>query len=172
MPEGMRARAYVVAHGLCVSSPADRLAHAIAHAQLHNRQAITHRLGLKDILDIQVLGAGLTIDARLLDRLFASPRDRWAAGALVAAAQAFGAAPDFVATEVERAWANGAVWRLHWPSWRARLALPGDTLRLEAFRRAHEDGHLRRRFAMMTSPSLAAEAARAWAYKQRRRLWA
>ncbi len=93
-------------------------------------------------------------------------------GGLVAAAQAFGAAPDFVATEGERAWANGALARLHWPSWRARLALPGDTLRVEAFRLAHEDGHLTRRSAMMASQSLAAEAARAWTYKRRQRLWA
>ena len=81
-PEAMRARAYLVAHGLRVPSPTDRLAHTIAHAQLHNRQAVTRRLVLKDILDIQVLGAGLTIHARLLDRLFASPRERWAGWSL------------------------------------------------------------------------------------------
>jgi hypothetical protein len=171
-PDEMRARADTVGHGLRVPSPEARLAHAIAHAQLHNRQAVTRRLVLKDIVDIQVLGAGLAIDARLLDRLFASPRARWAAGGLVAAAQAFGAAPDFVATEAERAWADGALARLRWPSWRARLALPGDTLRLEAFRVAHEEGHMARRFAMLARPGLAAGAARAWAYKQRQRLWA
>lgn len=74
--EAMRARAYLVAHGLRVPSSTDRLTHTIAHAQLHNRQAVNRRLVLKDILDIQVLGAGLTIHARLLDRLFASPRER------------------------------------------------------------------------------------------------
>jgi hypothetical protein len=171
-PDEMRARARAVGHGLSVPSPEDRLAHAIAHAQLHNRQAVSRRLVLKDIVDIQVLGDGLAIDGGLLDRLFASPRDRWAAGGLVEAAEAFGAAPDFVATDAERAWAEGALARLRWPSWRTRLALPGDTLRLEAFRMAHEDGHMARRIAMLASPRLAGEAARVWAYKQRQRLWA
>jgi hypothetical protein len=119
-----------------------------------------------------VLGDGLAIDGGLLDRLFASPRDRWAAGGLVEAAEAFGAAPDFVATDAERAWAEGALARLRWPSWRTRLALPGDTLRLEAFGMAHEDGHMARRIAMLASPRLAGEAARVWVYKQRQRLWA
>ena len=180
LPDAMRADAVMAGHGLWVPSPIDRLAHMIAHAQLHNRNAVVHRLVLKDILDLRVLGQLLgqdggrstEIDGVLLDNLFDMPRARWAAGGLVAAGQAFGAAPDYCPTPAERSWARRALERLQRPAWRDALALPGDMARLEAFRLLHEGGHAGRRIALLGAPRRLAEAGGRWVYKQRQRLWA
>ena len=158
--------------GLFVPAPGDRLAHALFHAQIHNRQAVIHRLVLRDILDIQALGACIEIDGALLDAIAGAGRGRWAAGALVAAAQAFGAAPAFRASRLERAWAERALARLRRPVWRSRLALCGDTARIEAYRLLCEEGHARRRLGQLGDPRWLARSAGAWAYKQRQRLWA
>jgi hypothetical protein len=92
----------------------------IAHAQLHNRNA--------------VLGRAVAIYARLLDDLFSKLRPRWAVGALVAAGHTFSAAPGYRPTRVEQAWARWALCQLMRPTWRERLALPLDRARLEVFR--------------------------------------
>ena len=171
-PETIRAGTMPACHGLWVPSPTDRLAHMIAHAQIHNRNAVVHRLVLKDVLDLQVLGRMVEIDGVLLDNLFVAPRARWAAGALMAAGQAFGAAPGYRPALAERSWARRALGRLQRPAWRDALVLPVDMARLEAFRSLHEAGHIGRRVALLGAPRRLAEAAGRWAYKQRQRLWA
>ena len=171
-PDEMRARAVPAGHRLLAPSPVDRLGHMIGHAQLHNRNAVVGRVVLKEIVDLQVLGRMIEIDGGLLDQIFAAPRARWAAGALVAAGQAFGVAPGYRPTSSERAWAARALHRLKWSPWRDAMAVPGDMARLEVFRMHHEAGHLRRRLVQLRRPRQLADAAGRWAYKQRQRLWA
>lgn len=157
-----------------VLDPADRIAHLVGHAQLHNRNFAARRLVLKDLLDLSMLprSAIEEFERAGLETTFAEPRQRAASQGLIAAWHE--------ALEPETArplppgatrWATAALRRLTWPRWRSLATAPADVLELELHRLLSERGHLARRARQLLSPELLRESWRAWSFKQRQRLW-
>lgn len=163
--------------GIAIGIPAmpDRIAHLLAHAQLHNRNFDARRLVLKDVLDLAMLprDAVATFEANQLTSVFVEPRQARAARALLSAwRRAVGvASPETVDDLKAEHWAATSLKRLTWPVWRSLACLPYDLATLELARLLHEPGHIGRRFRLATTPTRLADAASVWAFKQRQRLW-
>lgn len=159
---------------LRVPSPVDRVAHAVVHAQLHNRQYAARRIVLKDVLDLGVMP--VSARAAVLAPSFGRPPfarfERNAVEALLLAADRllFGSGALQVSLQAGR-WAAHAIDRLAWSERRAKLATPADLVRLEATRLWREPGHLSRRLQLATSPARLAGALDRFTWKQRQRLW-
>ena len=160
---------------LLVPSREHRLMHLLAHAQLHNRNYASHRLILKDVLDLTMMAGPPIGDDRARDMSvdFATPYNQTATGALLAAWRICHASSSFEGHSGEEIkWARRAHARLTWGQSRAWLNLPYDMCALEWHRAAHDRDHLANRLRLVTSPTRCARAVQAWYGKQRQRLWA
>ncbi len=167
--------AKVASGGILVPAPRHRVAHALMHAQLHNRQHAARRIVLRDIADLGCLARIVEIDRDLVDDLFVEPLQRRAAGALVAAWQSLtgGAAEGGASFDQDaRLWARCAIDRLGWTRAQSIACLPIDMLAMEHYRWANEPGHGRRRVSDLTHPIRLARNLQVWSLKQRQRLWA
>ncbi|MCH9809037.1 MAG: nucleotidyltransferase family protein [Alphaproteobacteria bacterium] len=151
-----------------------RIAHALAHAQLHNRNFVSRRLVLKDLVDLSQLTAGDCQQACLLAAmsLFRKASTAVAVNALVATWSSLTHAdPPHPVTAAEQKWQQSSQARLYWSKSRALFNLPLDLARLELFRTQTERGHVRRRAAQATSPSAFRSAAQNFSHKQTTRFW-
>lgn len=160
---------------LSIPSPPYRVAHSLAHAQLHNRNYVAKRLVLKDVLDLTMLPleAVLAIERGHPSSFFADPRHRAAGLALLAAWRRClgieGDAPACAAAATR--WAQTSIARLSWPRWRSLVNLPRDMALIEADRLLREPDHLGRRTGQILAPRALLSAGRSWTFKQRQRLW-
>lgn len=149
-----------------VPSPRHRLMHALAHTQLHNRNYARRRFVLKDLADLdaleQVTGH--------LEPCFSDHHARSAAEALLATRDLLWSKPPNRSPQAVR-WAERAISRLGWSRGRRMLSTPLDFAALEIYRLKQEPGHLRRRLALMTSPTRLADAGASLQTKQRQYLW-
>lgn len=155
-------------------APEHRIAHALVHAQLHNRNVATDRIVFKDILDLTMLDQKTSVRnaSEVLMGALKTREQRTAIEGLTAAwaLNMNGAATDSFSQEA-RLWAQRAMTRLAWPRWRQRLQIPRDIARLEAFRARSEAGHFARRRALLANPAALSSTADKWVWKQRQRLW-
>jgi hypothetical protein len=150
----------------------DRIAHLLAHAQLHNRGHVARRLVLKDVLDLAMLPEGaVRAFATHRDDYFTTVVERGATSALIDASRRCLGQPACHAASAPPAWARAAIERLRWPRWRHLAALPGDVLRLEALRWRDEAGHRDHRLRQLRSSARLGDAARTALFKHRQRLW-
>ena len=176
-PRRLEAESSHVRHGsACIRVPAlgDRIAHLVAHAQLHNRNHAGKRLVLKDVLDLAMMPREAVIRFECADaaRVFAEPRHRTAALALLAAwRRCLGIEAGVARLPSAERWAAHAIDRLGWPPWRSTACLPWDVLGLELHRLMRERGHFGRRMAQLGQPQKLIGNGQAWAFKQRQRLW-
>lgn len=156
-----------------IPSREHRIAHLIAHAQIHNRFYVMRRISLRDGLDLAALLGGSTTapDWPCVLAPFAAGRERDAALAFLAyhcdPAPAV-ASPGM--SDRHRAWASAAHARLYMPR-RFRAAMHYvDTLRAEFVRLRTERGHLTRRLALAW-PERLARARAIRRYKTAQKLW-
>ncbi len=186
----VRADATLVQHGsarLKMPSMRHRLGHLLAHAQLHNRNFATHRIVLKDLLDLRQLAhrQGGAIDTERLLGMFRDGRHRIAVAALLAAWESLrpGASMGRASSaEIQvqaqaqaqaqaKTWAKRALARLAAPRWRAMMRAPLDVLALEWHRMRYEGGHLGRRLRLFKEPARLVPTTQRWAGKMQQRLW-
>jgi len=159
---------------LLIPSPGHRLAHLVAHAQIHNRFHMMRRVVLRDLLDFGALLAahGEAIAWRQVLAAFPGRRERDAALSFLAAwSRIVGRRSPVALSARHRRWAAAALGRLSRPVWQRRLLVATDLIRGEGLRLAHEHGHLKRRLALL-NPRRLAQTAAAWRHKLAQRLWA
>lgn len=115
-------------------APAHRLAHLLAHSQLHNRYWQLNRVLFRDFCDLASL-ARLVADDDWRAALghFRTGRELIAVKGLLAAWQSV--MPELAAvgvTNADRAWAGRALARLARPRWQRSALAVGETLMMEA----------------------------------------
>jgi hypothetical protein len=159
---------------LRVPSPRHRIAHLLAHAQLHNRNHAARRLVLKDVLDLAKLPREdiHTFETQDMAGIFIVPAHRAAVESLLVAWRHTMDMPATTTPDARAlAWASDSIGRLEWPRWRHLAQLPIDALLMELHRLRHEPGHGARRASLVANPARAMRNGRTWAFKQRQRLW-
>lgn len=154
-------------------SPSHRVAHLIAHAQIHNRFFTMRRIVLRDLLDLgYLIGAHeREIDWCSVLHAFPEARDRDAALAFLAAWQQItGRTLPVPVAARHRHWAKVSLARLPRTRWMRRLQHVADTVRAEAIRLATERNHVKRRFALLEPGQLARTLAMR-RHKTAQKLW-
>ena len=176
-PDDLRARALPITGQdaeLSMPSPEHRLAHLLAHAQLHNRNYTTNRLVLKDILDISMLCQGSDRQAHLQNAcgLFKSHRNSAAVSALLTTwAFLIGASCHSGSSHRDERWTHTAIAKLYQNNWHSWASIPFEFVSLELHRLTREHGHAARRINQILRPASLAGAAQTWFAKQRQRHW-
>lgn len=159
---------------IAIPSTMHRIAHALAHAQLHNRNYLSKRLVLKDIHDLSKLCANAdgTTALRQAVTLFQTKSNALAVKALICAwAEMMAIEPAIEIERSQRHWSTTARNRLDWSRSRTIANLPFDLARQEWLRLRSERGHLLKRARQAISPSAFSAAAQNFCFKQSNRLW-
>jgi hypothetical protein len=156
-----------------IPPPELRLAHLLAHSQLHHGFHAARRILLRDVLDMARLRPAPVSIGHVL-ALFPDPCETPAARSLLLAAALLlseePAVPGLKAAD--RLWADRAIARLRTGSRKRRLALLKDSLAAELARIAREPGRARRLSRLALDPARLARRLRKRTQKLRQALWA